>query len=60
MKRLLILDMWYGISGGASKSVLYSRLAEHFDLRFLSVQLPSINIFFNYIKSININIEIWK
>ncbi len=40
MKRMLVLDLWHGVSGGASKSSLYRELSRFFELLFCRVKLP--------------------
>ncbi len=60
MKKLLILDMWYGLGGGPNKNNLYAELSKLFDLEILKVDVPSWLLKFNYILSFDFNLKKWK
>lgn len=60
MKRLLILDQWYGVSGGASKAVLYEELSQHFALTVLKLPDSRIEKWLTYIKTFHPDINQWK
>lgn len=59
-KTLLIVDHWHHVSGGASKSVLYSELEKQFNLIFLKTELPTRIKLWSYIKTFHPDIRIWE
>ena len=60
MKTILILDMWYGMSGGASKKVLYGELSKIYHLKFVKIKQPNYLKILNYLLTFHVNFNQWK
>jgi glycosyltransferase involved in cell wall biosynthesis len=60
MKRLVVLDMWRGAARGPSKSVLYTALNAHFDIRLVSAEPPLQLKVSKYVKTFHPRLARWK
>jgi glycosyltransferase involved in cell wall biosynthesis len=60
MKKILILDLWYNVKGGANKNALYKEIQKFFEIQIISVEVPAFYKFRSYFSNINFNFSIWK
>ena len=60
MKNLLVIDIWHGVDGGASKKTLYEELGKYFNLTFVSYQTPRYVNIINLLRTFTPAIRQWK
>lgn len=59
-KKILVLDIWRGTNGGASKSALYGELSKLYRLEFPSFRQPLLFRAWKYFASFHVNMASWK